>query len=212
MSLPTRREVRRSDTSIFRQVSPGLVLLLIGETDDDGLPTATRTLVTATYPPEQELSRGGELVGLNMSVQEGGVGEALQLGEDATITLRDVLTVADQPDLPAGQQVLVFNLDVRAGVDDLDTIIVAGGGLRCGWAGLSAEQHSRSTYADYGALPLNIPSLSLIPASVGYHRACGSSKVGGWSSPMRRQGVSFRFTFAAPPTWRCSTTAWMCGW
>jgi hypothetical protein len=48
--------VRRSDASIFRQVSPGLVLLLIGETDADGLPTATRTLVTATYNSEQELS------------------------------------------------------------------------------------------------------------------------------------------------------------
>jgi len=37
---------------------------LIGELDADGLPTATRTLVTATYPPEQELSREGLLVGL----------------------------------------------------------------------------------------------------------------------------------------------------
>lgn len=53
-----RTEVLRSETNIFRQVSPGLVLLLIGETDEDGLPTATRMLVTATYPPEQELSRG----------------------------------------------------------------------------------------------------------------------------------------------------------
>jgi hypothetical protein len=59
-----KTEVLRSDTRIFRQVGPGLVLLLIGETDDDGLPTGTRTLITATYPPEQELSRGGELVGL----------------------------------------------------------------------------------------------------------------------------------------------------
>ena len=116
-----KTEVRRSDTRIFRQVGPGLVLLLIGETDDEGLPTATRTLVTATYPPEQELSRGGELVGLNLSVQEGGMGEALPLGDDATITLRDVQTVAEMPELPAGQQVLVFNLDVSAGVDDLDT-------------------------------------------------------------------------------------------
>jgi len=40
------------------------VLLLMGETDADGLPTATRTLVTAAYPPEQELSRSGELIGL----------------------------------------------------------------------------------------------------------------------------------------------------
>ena len=35
-----KREVRRSDTGIFRQVNPGLVLLLLGETDADWLPTA----------------------------------------------------------------------------------------------------------------------------------------------------------------------------
>jgi hypothetical protein len=56
-----RDDVLRSETSIFRQVSPGLVLLLIGETDADGLPTATRTLISAAYPPEQELSRGDML-------------------------------------------------------------------------------------------------------------------------------------------------------
>jgi hypothetical protein len=59
-----KREVRRSDTGIFRQVSPGLVLLLLGETDADGFPTATRTLVTATYPTGQELARSGELIGI----------------------------------------------------------------------------------------------------------------------------------------------------
>lgn len=58
-----KREVRRSDTGIFRQVNPGLVLLLLGETDAEGLPTATRTLITAAYPPEQELARTGELIG-----------------------------------------------------------------------------------------------------------------------------------------------------
>ncbi|MCC6617392.1 MAG: hypothetical protein IT320_28215 [Anaerolineae bacterium] len=59
-----KRAVRRSETDIFRQVSPGLVLLLIGETDEQGLPTAARTLITAAYPPEQELGRTGELIGL----------------------------------------------------------------------------------------------------------------------------------------------------
>jgi hypothetical protein len=58
-----KREVRRSDTGIFRQVNPGLVLLLLGETDADGMPTGTRTLVTAAYPVEQELGRMGELIG-----------------------------------------------------------------------------------------------------------------------------------------------------
>jgi hypothetical protein len=59
----SRSQVRRSETEIFRQVSPGLVLLLLGERDDMGLPTATRTLITATYPPDQELERDGELFG-----------------------------------------------------------------------------------------------------------------------------------------------------
>jgi hypothetical protein len=58
-----KRDVRRSDTGIFRQVNPGLVLLLLGETDADGLPTGTRTLVTGAYPVEQELGRMGELIG-----------------------------------------------------------------------------------------------------------------------------------------------------
>lgn len=58
-----KREVLRSDTGIFRQVNPGLVLLLLDETDAEGLPTGTRTLVTASYPVEQELGRSGELIG-----------------------------------------------------------------------------------------------------------------------------------------------------
>lgn len=61
-----KRSVRRSETDIFRQINPGLVLLLIGEMDDDGLPTATRLLVTGSYPPDQELSRMGELIGTNL--------------------------------------------------------------------------------------------------------------------------------------------------
>ncbi len=62
-SFEDKRDVRRSDTGIFRQVNPGLVLLLLGETDDEGMPTATRTLITAAYPIEQELGRMGELIG-----------------------------------------------------------------------------------------------------------------------------------------------------
>ncbi|MFQ3647601.1 MAG: hypothetical protein SNJ80_11780 [Anaerolinea sp.] len=192
-----KTEVRRSDTSIFRQVGPGLVLLLIGETDADGLPTATRTLVTAAYPPEQELSRGGGLIGLSFNVQEGVIGETLQLGDAATLTLRDVRTAADNPDLPTGQQALVFNLDVGAGVDDLDTslwrveVYDAGGQVYL--------PHTLALdAADDSAIPVSIPSLSLIPASVGYivptdfpgGRLVISDGGGG--------AVSFRFTLTAP--------------
>ncbi|MDX2139532.1 MAG: hypothetical protein SF123_15715 [Chloroflexota bacterium] len=52
-----RRAVRRSDIDLFRQIAPGLVLLLLGETDADSLPTATRTTILARYAPEQELAR-----------------------------------------------------------------------------------------------------------------------------------------------------------
>ena len=192
-----KSEVRRSDTRIFRQVGPGLVLLLMGETDDEGLPTATRTLVTATYPPEQELSRGGELVGLNLSVQEGGRGESLQLGEAASIRLRNVQTLAELPDLPPGQQVVLFDLEVNAGADDLDTslwrveVYEAGGQVY-------RPNTTAVDHAGYGALPLNIPSLALIPASVGYLVPVdfpgGRLVIADGSG----QAVSFRFTLAAP--------------
>jgi len=60
-----KAEVLRSDTAAFRQVTPGLTLLLIGELDADGLPTATRTLITADYPAAQELSRLSALLPLS---------------------------------------------------------------------------------------------------------------------------------------------------
>ncbi len=192
-----KTDVRRSDTSIFRQVGPGLVLLLIGETDADGLPTATRTLVTATYPPDQELSRGGELVGLSFSVHEGGISETLQLGDEATLTLRDVQTITDNPDLPGGQQVLVFNLDVSAGVDDLETSLWRVEVYDAGGQVYLPNTLALDT-ADYGAIPLDIPSLSLIPASVGYLVPMDFSGGRLVISDGSGQAVSFRFTLITP--------------
>ncbi|MBN1966138.1 MAG: hypothetical protein JW910_15925, partial [Anaerolineae bacterium] len=150
-------EVLRSDTRIFRQVGPGLVLLLIGETGEDGLPTGTRTLVTATYPPEQELSRGGELVGLGGAVQEGETGSALDLGETATVTLRNVSRVEDGS---TGQQALLFDLDIAAAETALDTsawrleLVDAGGQVYLPNADIMDD-------AAYGSLPTEIPALAL---------------------------------------------------
>ncbi len=56
-----KQQVRRSDTRYFRQLGPGLVLVLIGERDEEGLPTRDRWIITATYLAEQELSREGVL-------------------------------------------------------------------------------------------------------------------------------------------------------
>src|SRR5690606_2189450 len=92
-------EVLRSDTRIFRQVGHGLVLLLIGETDDDGLPTGTRTLVSASYSAEQELSRGGELLGLNAIVQEGELGSTIEFNDGVSVALQNLQSLSDLPDV-----------------------------------------------------------------------------------------------------------------
>ncbi|MCI0713740.1 MAG: hypothetical protein L0154_26515 [Chloroflexi bacterium] len=60
-AFATKETVRRSDTGHFRQFGPGLVLMLIGEKGQDGLPSGERVVVTTTYLAEQELGRGGVL-------------------------------------------------------------------------------------------------------------------------------------------------------
>jgi len=192
-----RREVRRSETSIFRQVSPGLVLLLIGETDADGLPTATRTLVTATYPPEQELSRDGQIIGMDITLQEGNVGETLMLG-DASITLQDTQLVTDQPDLPADSQYLLLNYEVLAGTETLDTTA-----WRVEFVDTSGQIYLPSsaalTYTDFDVLPLEIPVLSALSASVGYI-VPDTLQGGRWViTDTTGNGVSFTLSFTTEP-------------
>ncbi|MGQ9909610.1 MAG: hypothetical protein ACUVS2_12315 [Candidatus Flexifilum sp.] len=192
-----RREVRRSETSIFRQVSPGLLLLLIGETDADGLPTATRTLVTATYPPEQELSRDGQIIGADLALQEGGVGEQLPLG-DAAITLQDAQLVTDQPDLPADSQYLLLNYEVLAGAEALDTTT-----WRVEFIDTSGQIYLPSSaalsYTDFDALPAEIPALSALSASVGYI-VPDTLQGGRWvMTDTTGSGVSFTLSFASEP-------------
>jgi len=191
------RDVRRSETSIFRQVSPGLVLLLIGETDADGLPTATRTLVTATYPPEQELSRDGQILGVNGIVEEGSVGDSLPLS-DASITLRNARMLTDQPDLPTDTQYLLLDFNITAGVDTLDTttwrveFVDAGGQVY-------TPNSAALTYTDYATLPAEIPALSSLSSSVGYI-VPRTLQSGRWLvTDTAGNGVSFTLSFAVPP-------------
>jgi len=84
--------VSRSDTSAFRQVEPGLVLVLIGERDERGAPTATRQLVLATYPPEQELSRG-DLLAAILDLPEPEVTPTPRVPTATPIPARDLLHV-----------------------------------------------------------------------------------------------------------------------
>ncbi len=161
-----KRQVRRSETSIFRQVSPGLALLLIGERDSEGNPTAARTIVTAIYPPEQELSRDGMVLGVSERVQEGEVGDLLSLGK-ASITLHNTQTLTDSPNLPAGMQYLLLDFDVEAAEETLDTT-----NWQVEFMDSTGQVYPASsdalTYTNYDALPAEIPALSSLSSSAGY--------------------------------------------
>jgi len=193
----TRDEVLRSDTRIFRQVGPGLVLLLIGETDIDGLPTRTRTLVSASYSAEQELSRGGELLGLNAIVQEGEIGSTLEFNDGASVVLQNLQSLSDLPYVAARQQTLLFDLDVIAGTEPIATnlwqieLVDAGGQVYL-------PNTILLQYASYGTLPDEIPAFARIPSSLAF--LVPQDFPGGrlLISNGGGQRIAFRFTLEQP--------------
>lgn len=144
-----KSHVLRSDTAIFRQVSPGLVLLLIGGTDEEGQPTATRTLITATYPPEQELARGGIVAGFESQVVEGGIGDTLSLG-DVQLRLNTVHEV-ELNDNPVQQQ-LRFEFDILTGEQPAETTF---------WQ-MTLVDAGGQTHAPETPLSESIPLMSMI--------------------------------------------------
>jgi hypothetical protein len=76
-----------------RQVEPGLVLVLIGERDSRGAPTATRLLILATYPPEQELSRDNVLASDQVDLPVNPVTPTPPMPTVTPIPARDLLHV-----------------------------------------------------------------------------------------------------------------------
>lgn len=190
-------EVLRSDTRIFRQVGPGLVLLLIGETDRDGLPTGTRTLVSASYSAEQELSRGGELLGLNAIVQEGELGSTLEFNDGASVTIQTIQSLSDLSGVPTGQQALIFDLDVIADTESIATnlwqieLVDAGGQVYL-------PNGSLLQYASYGMLPDEIPAFAHFPSSLAF--LVPQDFPGGrlLISDSSGQRIAFRFTLEQP--------------
>lgn len=180
-----KSDVLRSDTAIFRQVSPGLVLLLIGETDDDGLPTATRTLITATYPPEQELVRGEFISGFETRLTEGGIGDTLALG-DVGLRLVNVHLVHDGE---TPRQRLLLDVEATTGEHEADTtfwqmqLVDAGG------------QTHLPEYPLQESIPLSISAYGVLSAQVGFNVPSDFPAGTFIIRDGHGQAVTFRFTF-----------------
>jgi hypothetical protein len=79
------QELGRENTSLFRQREPGIVLVLIGETDDAGLPTSRRLFVTGLYDPGTEV----DLANANLPAAEGEVIEF----PDLSVSINDSYTL-----------------------------------------------------------------------------------------------------------------------
>lgn len=178
-----RRAVQRSETEVFRQVSPGLALLLIGETDADGLPTATRTLITASYPPEQELTRDGLAIGAAVTdaAVTGALGDSLALG-DAALTLRDVRWQ---------DETLVLEADIHTGDSPLDL-----SAWRWTWEGDSGDSAQPENIRD---VPWTLPAGAQVTVTLAY-RVTHAETAGRWQvSDSQGQTLVFGLTVPARP-------------
>ncbi|MEQ8671757.1 MAG: hypothetical protein RLP44_01620 [Aggregatilineales bacterium] len=159
-----KRQVTRQETDIFRQDSPGLALILIGETDQDGLLTQQRWIVEAVYPVDQEIERlrSGELAAIIPAGDSGNLA-----GTDG-IRLAVLSTALEQPDgLPADLTYALIDLDITTASQELTTSAL-------NWV-LEDEAGNRfnddpraSQQGDFIALPAEIPPGSRIQATIGF--------------------------------------------
>lgn|SRR5574341_188205 len=111
--------VDRQDTSIFRQVSPGIVLVLLGETTEPD-----RLVIFGYYPPEQELLRDDVALSLGGASTVLREGETATLDESgATIKVLDSYTSLGEVEgeLPETLAYLFVDIVLEAGTTPLDT-------------------------------------------------------------------------------------------
>lgn len=161
------RRVGREDTSLFRQNEPALVVVLIGETDETGLPTATRLLVLADYVAAQEMqslevssalpAAPGQVVRVgDLSLQVTGA-DMLPVSHDATAQF--VYGVVDV--------VLSIAPDAAA---DVQSVSLAGYQwfIEDGEGARYSPEPAVDSLSTFGALPASLARGQAVPASVGF--------------------------------------------
>jgi hypothetical protein len=109
--------VLQQDRAIFRQISPGIVLILLGEPDHND-----RLVIMGEYPPQQELQRDeaalnpGNAAAIAMGV------ETPLSGTEATITaIQSYVSLGEGTSLPEALAYLFVDLEIKAGSQPLDT-------------------------------------------------------------------------------------------
>ena len=109
-------QVQRTDTSVFQQFEPGLVLAVLGERDRNGLPTAARWVVEAAYSVEQETARFNRFA---IPIYE--IGSIVPMPYvNSSLSVIEV-TVYAQADLPPAQGYSVVDLQISTGDEGLES-------------------------------------------------------------------------------------------
>lgn len=158
------RQVARQEATIFTQIEPGLVLVLIGETDPEGALTETRWVVTAAYPVEQEVERlrAGELAAVIAPGESGAI-----LGLDA-VRIAVVGTALATPEgLPPDLAYALIDLEIITGATGLQTSGVSWtledvAGNRFNPDALASAQGA------FGTLPGSIPPNTVLTMTLGF--------------------------------------------
>ena len=165
--IETTTKVDRQDTSIFRQVSPGIVLVLLGDPT-----TSERLVVFGRYPPEQELLREDIALNLANAAILGNVGEETVLDENsgATITVLDSYTSLGQEgaELPEDLAYLFVDVELHAGLGAVET-----SGMQISIIDSTGVRYSPVTFglglANYPSiLGQQIPPDTTVTGTIGY--------------------------------------------
>lgn len=158
------RQVARQETAIFTQVEPGLVLVLIGETDAEGALTERRWVVTAAYPVEQEVERlrAGELAAV---ISQGESGTIIGLDD---VHIRVVGTALATPEgLPPDLAYALVDLEIVTGAAGLQT-----SGVNWSLEDTAGSRFNPDALASaqgaFGALPGNIPPNTVLTVTLGF--------------------------------------------
>lgn len=158
------RQVSRQEAVIFTQTEPGLVLVLIGETDPEGALTETRWVVTAAYPVEQEVERlrAGELAAVIAPGESGAI-----MGLDA-VRIAVVGTALATPEgLPPDLAYALIDLEIITGETGLQTsgvnwTLEDAAGSRFNPDALASAQGA------FGTLPGTIPPNTVLTVTLGF--------------------------------------------
>jgi hypothetical protein len=158
------RQVARQEAVIFTQTEPGLVLVLIGETDLEGALTETRWVVTAAYPMEQEVERlrAGELAAVIAPGESGAI-----TGLDA-VRIAVVGTALATPEgLPPDLAYALVDLEIITGATGLQT-----SGVNWTLEDVAGSRFNPDALASaqgvFGTLPGSIPPNTVLTVTLGF--------------------------------------------